>query len=56
MLPAAVPYVVVGAGIHGLATAWQLARKLRAAGRGDGSQVLVVDKTAVGASNRDLLG
>ncbi|WP_028925238.1 NAD(P)/FAD-dependent oxidoreductase [Pseudonocardia acaciae] len=44
-----VRFVIVGAGIHGLATAWQLARRLRASGRGDGSDVLVVDKSGVGA-------
>ncbi len=49
MLPGAAPYVVVGAGIHGLSTAWHLARRLKATGRGDGSQVVVLDKTAVGA-------
>ena len=36
--------VIVGAGIHGLSTAWHLARK-----QGQGSDVVVVDKTGVGA-------
>jgi len=27
------PYVIIGAGIHGLSTAWHLARELRARGR-----------------------
>src|SRR5579862_9495754 len=40
-LPSSVPTLVVGAGVHGLSTAWHLAR--------DGRQVLVLDKTAVGA-------
>jgi len=40
---------VIGAGIHGLSTAWQLATQLRASGRGDGSDVLVIDKSGVGA-------
>src|SRR5262249_16820706 len=44
-----VRFLVVGAGIQGLARAWQLARRLRAAGRGDGSDVLVIDKSAIGA-------
>src|SRR5882757_7084236 len=44
-----VRFLVVGAGIHGLSTAWQLATQLRASGRGDGSDVLVIDKTGVGA-------
>lgn len=42
-------YVVIGAGIHGLTTAWNLARGLADSGRGDGGEVLVVDKTDIGA-------
>lgn len=42
-------YLVIGAGIHGLSTAWHLARQLRRSGRGDGRDVLVIDKTGVGA-------
>ncbi|WP_420448424.1 NAD(P)/FAD-dependent oxidoreductase [Candidatus Palauibacter sp.] len=42
-------YVIVGAGIHGLSTAWHLARELRASGRGDGRDILIIDKTGVGA-------
>ncbi|MPZ62877.1 MAG: FAD-dependent oxidoreductase [Propionibacteriales bacterium] len=49
MLPRAVRYVVVGAGVHGLSTAWHLARELRARGLGDGRDVLVIDKTGVAA-------
>ncbi len=40
-LPPSVPTLVIGAGVHGLSTAWHLARQ--------GQQVLVVDKTGVGA-------
>ena len=39
----------MGAGVHGLSTAWHLARELRARGKGEGSDILVLDKTAVGA-------
>src|SRR5215210_5949847 len=40
-IPAAVPFLVVGAGVHGLSTAWHLAQR--------GERVLVVDKTGVAA-------
>jgi glycine/D-amino acid oxidase-like deaminating enzyme len=42
-------YVVIGAGVHGLSSAWHLARELRARGRGDGRDILVLDKTGVAA-------
>jgi glycine/D-amino acid oxidase-like deaminating enzyme len=41
--------VVVGAGIHGLSTAWHLATALKTRGLGDGSDVIVIDKTGIGA-------
>jgi len=46
-LPRSAEYLIVGAGVHGLSTAWHLARDLRA--RGEAARVLVIDKTAVGA-------
>ncbi len=48
-LPEGVTYVVIGAGIHGLSTAFHLARELAAKGRGSGSDILVIDKKHVGA-------
>src|SRR5712691_9915818 len=42
-------YVIVGAGIHGLSTAWHLGRELRARGLGGGADILVLDKHAAGA-------
>jgi glycine/D-amino acid oxidase-like deaminating enzyme len=42
-------YVVVGAGVHGLSTAWHLAKGLRTTGKGDGRDVVVLDKTDVAA-------
>jgi glycine/D-amino acid oxidase-like deaminating enzyme len=48
-IPGGVKYAVIGAGIHGLSTAYHLALKLKETGRGSGSDVLVVDKTAVAA-------
>lgn len=49
MAQESVRYLVIGAGIHGLSTAWHLARRLESTGRGSGADVLVVDKTEVGA-------
>lgn len=48
-LPSSSPYVVVGAGIHGLSTAYHLAKELRARGLGSGADILVLDKSAPGA-------
>jgi methylglutamate dehydrogenase subunit A len=42
-------YVVIGAGIHGLSTAYHLAVELRSRGLGSGSDVVVLDKSAPGA-------
>ena len=42
-------YVIIGAGIHGLSTAWNLARRLRSAGQGGGEDILVLDKTGIAA-------
>jgi glycine/D-amino acid oxidase-like deaminating enzyme len=47
--PAHAPYVVIGAGMHGLSTAWHLAMELQARGTGDGGDILVLDKSGVGA-------
>lgn len=48
-LPRRAPYVVVGAGIHGLSTAYHLARELAARGLGSGEDVVVLDKSGPGA-------
>jgi hypothetical protein len=48
-LPARSPYVVVGAGIHGLSTAYHLAKELRARGLGSGADIAVLDKSRPGA-------
>jgi glycine/D-amino acid oxidase-like deaminating enzyme len=48
-LPAAAPYLVVGAGIHGLSTAYHLALELEARGLGSGADVVVLDKSEPGA-------
>ncbi|MEX0651670.1 MAG: FAD-dependent oxidoreductase, partial [Actinomycetota bacterium] len=48
-LPESARYVVIGAGVHGLSTAWHLAKELEASGRGSGDDIIVLDKTGVGA-------
>jgi methylglutamate dehydrogenase subunit A len=48
-VPAATRYAVVGAGMHGLSTAYHLARELRSRGSGSGADILVLDKTGPGA-------
>ena len=42
-IPDKIDYLIIGAGIHGLSTAWHLAKNLKAQGKGDGSKILVVD-------------
>ena len=48
-VPTGIRYVVVGAGVHGLSTAWHLAAELRLRGLGSGADVVVLDKTGVAA-------
>jgi len=48
-LPTHCKYVIIGAGIHGLSSAFHLAQELKARGRGSGKDILVIDKTAIGA-------
>jgi glycine/D-amino acid oxidase-like deaminating enzyme len=43
------PYVLIGAGMHGLSTAYHLALELERRGTGSGADVLVVDKATPGA-------
>ena len=46
-LPSHSPYVIIGAGIHGLSTAYHLAMELKARGNGSGRDILVIDKTSI---------
>ncbi len=48
-VPSRSQYVVVGAGIHGLSTAYHLAKELRERKLGSGVDVLVLDKSSPGA-------
>src|SRR5213592_401381 len=47
--PTASRYVVIGAGMHGLSTAYHLAVELRAHALGSGADIVVVDKATPGA-------
>ena len=42
-------FVVIGAGIHGLSTAYHLAQRLRDSGRGSGEDIVVIDKSGIAA-------
>ena len=48
-IPDSTTYVVIGAGMHGLSTAWHLAMELEARGSGSGKDIVVLDKTGPGA-------
>jgi glycine/D-amino acid oxidase-like deaminating enzyme len=48
-LPKSARFVVIGAGVHGLSTAYHLACELKARGAGSGEDVIVVDKTGIAA-------
>jgi glycine/D-amino acid oxidase-like deaminating enzyme len=48
-LPRHAEYLIIGAGVHGLATAYFLARYLKAKGIGRGEDVVVVDKSGIAA-------
>ncbi len=48
-LPDAAKYVIIGAGVHGLSTAWHLAMQMKEAGTGSGADIVLLDKTGPGA-------
>ena len=47
--PEFVDYVVIGAGIHGLSSAWRLAERLTEEGEDPSGRVLVLDKVGIAA-------
>src|SRR5579872_7464327 len=49
MLPSSAKYIVIGAGIHGLSTAFHLAKALQVSNRGSGHEIVVLDKTGIAA-------
>lgn len=47
--PTHTKFLIIGAGIHGLSTAYHLALELKTRGQGSGEDILVVDKTGIAA-------
>jgi glycine/D-amino acid oxidase-like deaminating enzyme len=47
MIPKSSPFIIVGAGIHGLSTAYHLAKRLQRSGRGCGADIIVLDKSGI---------
>ena len=48
-IPESIKYVIIGAGVHGLSSAWHLAMELEARGRGSGQDIVVLEKSYAGA-------
>ena len=48
-IPKRARFVVIGAGVHGLSTAWHLAAELEARRIGSGRDIVILDKSGVGA-------
>ncbi len=48
-IPESVKYAVIGAGVHGMSTAWHLAMELEARGRGSGEDIVILEKSQPGA-------
>ena len=46
-LPNQSKYVIIGAGIHGLSTAYHLALELKAKRQGSGADIIIIDKTGL---------
>lgn len=42
-------YVIIGAGIHGISTAWRLAERLLETGKGSGKDIIILDKSGIAA-------
>jgi methylglutamate dehydrogenase subunit A len=48
-LPSTAPYVIIGAGVHGLSTAWHVAMELEARGERRPGDIILLDKSHPGA-------
>jgi len=49
MLASSTKYLIIGAGTHGLSTSYHLALELKNRGLGSGKDILVIDKSGIGA-------
>ena len=49
VLPNKIEYLIIGAGVHGLSTAYHLAKYLKAKGQGGGKDILVIEKSSIAA-------
>ena len=49
MLASSTKYLIIGAGIHGLSTSYHLALELKKRGLGSGKDIIVIDKSGIGA-------
>ena len=47
--PTHAKHVIIGAGVHGLSSAYHLALELKAKGQGGGTDIVVVDKSGIGS-------
>ena len=45
--PTKAKYVIIGAGIHGLSTAWHLAEKIKKNGKKNNNDIVVIDKGGI---------
>ena len=45
--PSSAEYVIIGAGIHGLSTAWRLATRLKEAGKPVEGKIVILDKSGI---------
>lgn len=42
-------YIIIGAGIHGMSSAWHLAERLIESGKGSGADIVILEKTGIAA-------